>query len=47
VLNVSALAPSLAPARRYAYEAAARISWPGMQYRRDIAAQAAATSDVH
>jgi phosphoribosylamine--glycine ligase len=47
VLGVSALAPSLAAARRRAYEASARISWPGMQYRRDIAAEAAATSDVH
>jgi phosphoribosylamine--glycine ligase len=47
VLGVSALAPGVAVARDRAYEAAARISWPGVQYRRDIAAGAAATSDVH
>jgi phosphoribosylamine--glycine ligase len=37
VLSVTAVAPTLAEARSRAYEAAARISWPGMQYRRDIA----------
>ncbi|HEX6312722.1 MAG TPA: phosphoribosylamine--glycine ligase [Acidimicrobiia bacterium] len=46
VLNVSALAPTLAAARERAYEAAALISWPGMQYRRDIAAEAAAATGV-
>src|SRR6266508_1557551 len=40
VLDVTAVAPTLAEARRRAYEAAERISWPGMQYRRDIAAAA-------
>ena len=42
VLNVTALGATLAEARARAYEAAGRISWPGMQYRRDIAAAAAA-----
>ena len=41
VLNVTALGATLAEARTRAYEAAALISWPGMQYRRDIAAAAA------
>ena len=45
VLNVTALGPTLAEARARAYEAAAHISWPGMQYRRDIAAIAAAGSE--
>jgi phosphoribosylamine---glycine ligase len=40
VLDVTALAPTLGEARARAYEAAARISWPGVQYRRDIAAAA-------
>jgi phosphoribosylamine---glycine ligase len=40
VFDVTALAPTLAGARARAYEAAARISWPGVQYRRDIAAAA-------
>jgi phosphoribosylamine---glycine ligase len=40
VLDVTAVAPTLAGARRRAYEAAARISWPGAQYRRDIAGEA-------
>jgi phosphoribosylamine---glycine ligase len=40
VLDVTAVAPTLAEARRRAYEAAGRISWPGVQYRRDIAAAA-------
>jgi phosphoribosylamine--glycine ligase len=47
VLGVSALAPTLAAARDRAYEGAARISWPGQQYRRDIAAEASAATDVH
>jgi phosphoribosylamine---glycine ligase len=38
VLNVTALGPSIADARRRAYDAVRRISWPGMQYRTDIAA---------
>ena len=41
VLNVTALGVTLADARARAYEAAGRISWPGVQYRRDIAAVAA------
>ncbi len=38
VLNVTALGPSIEAARARAYAACAEISWPGMQYRRDIAA---------
>ena len=41
VLDVTAVAPTLAEARDRAYEAVARISWPGMQCRGDIAALAA------
>jgi len=41
VLDVTALGATLAEARARAYEAAGRISWPGMQYRGDIAAAAA------
>ncbi len=37
VLNVTALAPTVAEARRRAYEAVACISWPGMHVRNDIA----------
>jgi phosphoribosylamine--glycine ligase len=37
VLNVVGLGPTLAIARDRAYEAAKRITWPGVQYRRDIA----------
>jgi len=37
VLDVTALAPTLSDARRRAYAAAGRITWPGVQYRRDIA----------
>jgi phosphoribosylamine--glycine ligase len=44
VLNVTALGATLADARARAYEAAGRISWPGMQYRHDIAATAAGGS---
>ena len=44
VLDVTAVAPSLAEARDHAYEAAGRISWPGMQYRRDIGAAAVESS---
>ncbi len=40
VLAVTAVAPTLPAARERAYEAAARISWPGVQYRHDIAAGA-------
>ena len=38
VLDVCALAPTVTEARARAYEAAALISFDGMQYRRDIAA---------
>ena len=44
VLGVSAVAPTLAEARRRAYDAAAPIEWEGMQFRRDIAARATATA---
>jgi phosphoribosylamine---glycine ligase len=44
VLDVTALAPTLTQARERAYEAAALIKWPGVQYRRDIAK--AATTDA-
>jgi phosphoribosylamine--glycine ligase len=40
VLTVSAVGADIAAARDRAYEAAALISWPGLHYRRDIAAQA-------
>jgi len=40
VLTVSAVGPDIAAARDRAYEAVALISWPGLHYRRDIAAQA-------
>jgi phosphoribosylamine--glycine ligase len=40
VLTVSATGPDIASARDRAYEAVACISWPGLHYRRDIAAQA-------
>ena len=43
VLDVTAVAPTLAEARRNAYDAVARtIDWEGRQMRRDIAAAAAA-----
>ena len=41
VLNVTATGPTLAEARERAYKAAACISWPGLQYRGDIARAAA------
>jgi phosphoribosylamine--glycine ligase len=37
VLDVTACGPTLGVARTRAYEAAGLISWPGMQFRRDIA----------
>jgi phosphoribosylamine--glycine ligase len=40
VLTLTALAPSIKEARDRGYEAAAKISWPGLHYRRDIGAQA-------
>jgi phosphoribosylamine--glycine ligase len=42
VVNVRALAPTIAAARDRAYEAAAEITWDGRWYRGDIAAAAAA-----
>ncbi|HEX2886161.1 phosphoribosylamine--glycine ligase [Vineibacter terrae] len=42
VLNVTAMAPSVAEARRRAYEAVDRIDWPGGFCRRDIAWRALA-----
>jgi phosphoribosylamine--glycine ligase len=41
VLNVTAAAPSLDEARGRAYRAVDLISWPGVQFRRDIAANCA------
>jgi phosphoribosylamine--glycine ligase len=43
VVDVTAVAPTIAEARRRAYEAAARISWAGIQFRTDIAEEAART----
>jgi phosphoribosylamine--glycine ligase len=40
ILNVTAVADSVAAARDRAYEACELISFPGMRYRRDIAALA-------
>jgi phosphoribosylamine--glycine ligase len=37
VLNVVGLGDDLGMARDRAYEAAGKITWPGIQYRRDIA----------
>lgn len=42
VLNVTALGDDVPQARTRAYEAIDLISWPGMQYRRDIALSALA-----
>jgi phosphoribosylamine--glycine ligase len=41
VLAVTGLGDDLAAARATAYNAVSHISWPGMQYRTDIAAGAA------
>ena len=40
VLNVTGLGADVTDARARAYEAVGMISWPGMQYRRDIALSA-------
>ncbi|GAV31932.1 phosphoribosylamine-glycine ligase [Coriobacteriaceae bacterium EMTCatB1] len=40
VLDVTAVAPTLAEARERAYEAVAKISFEGMHYRKDIGARA-------
>jgi phosphoribosylamine--glycine ligase len=42
VLDVCGTGATVAEARDRAYAAVERISWPGMQHRRDIAAAAAA-----
>lgn len=39
VLDVTALGATVPAARRRAYEAVSKISWPGMQYRTDIAGE--------
>lgn len=41
VLGITATAPTLAVARRLAYQGVALVSWPGMQHRSDIARAAA------
>jgi len=38
VLTVTGQGSTVGEARRRAYEAVSMISWPGMQYRTDIAA---------
>ena len=40
VLAVTGQGPTVADARARAYEAVSRLSWPGMQYRTDIASTA-------
>jgi phosphoribosylamine--glycine ligase len=45
VLGVTATAPSLVAARRQAYLAVSSIRWPGMTWRRDIAAAHSPTPD--
>jgi phosphoribosylamine--glycine ligase len=42
-LNVTGMAPTLAAARDIAYGATKLVSWPGMNYRTDIALEAART----
>ncbi len=44
VLDVVATGPNIDAARSRAYEAAGLLSWPGLQYRSDIAALAEATA---
>jgi len=46
VLGVGGTGPDIAEARRRAYAGVARIGWPGMQHRGDIAAAAAAAASV-
>jgi phosphoribosylamine---glycine ligase len=41
ILDVTALGPTIASARERAYDAAAKISFPGARYRTDIAKEAA------
>jgi len=40
VLNLVGIGASIAQARDRAYEAVSAVSWPGMQHRGDIAAEA-------
>ncbi|HEV2767254.1 MAG TPA: phosphoribosylamine--glycine ligase [Acidimicrobiales bacterium] len=47
VLDVTAMGPTLDEARRRAYQAVSHLSWPGMHYRRDIAATAVGVSEPH
>ena len=44
VLDVVATGPTIGAARTRAYEAAALVSWPGIQYRSDIAALAGSST---
>ncbi|MHB1850573.1 MAG: phosphoribosylamine--glycine ligase [Acidimicrobiales bacterium] len=44
VLGVTAVAPSVDEARRRAYAAVDRVTWPGAHWRRDIAAAASASA---
>jgi phosphoribosylamine--glycine ligase len=44
VLGITASAPDLAEARRRAYAGVERVTWPGAQWRRDVAALAAGRS---
>jgi phosphoribosylamine--glycine ligase len=46
VLSVTARADTVSAARSLAYEAAARISWPGLHYRSDIASDASIAAAV-
>jgi phosphoribosylamine--glycine ligase len=46
VLQVTAMGASLAEARDRAYTAVSHVTWPGMQYRSDIARIAADEEDM-
>jgi phosphoribosylamine--glycine ligase len=46
VLNVTAQAATIGAARDLAYRGVNAISWPGMQYRKDIAARAAREEEM-
>ncbi|MFI5053290.1 MAG: phosphoribosylamine--glycine ligase [Acidimicrobiia bacterium] len=46
VLDVTATGADIAEARARAYDAAARVSWPGMQYRHDIAAGSSGVTEL-
>ena len=47
VLDVTAVRPTIAEARRTAYQAVEKITWPGRQYRRDIARAAERLEGEH